>query len=316
MRRRALSTLLAGALGGCAHYAPAPLHSAGQALAAADMAALNADAEKIDRPFLKPQSIDLSRPLTPNALAVIAVLENPDLKALRTAAGVTDAQAFAARLLPDPTVALSADRVISGPDDTLGLGAQVIDYRLVPKNIYPDFVEDSVSAIAWVYQHAGQYGGDPNMIFVLGHSAGAFNAVAAVDDERFWSKSDVPDGAIKGVIGLAGPYSYDFRQFDSRVAFPTNMLPEQIMPDSHVRPNAPPHYLLVAEKDTLVGIKNLMKMKRGLERANVPVRTAVIPKVNHYTMIVALATPGRWLGQTRQMVLDYLAERVHAESAS
>jgi len=192
----------------------------------------------------------------------------------------------------------------------------VIDYRLVPKNIYPDFVEDSVSAIAWVYQHAGQYGGDPNMIFVLGHSAGAFNAVAAVDDARFWSKSNVPDGAIKGVIGLAGPYSYDFRQFDSRVAFPTNMLPEQIMPDSHVRPNAPPHYLLVAEKDTLVGIKNLMKMKRGLERANVPVRTAVIPKVNHYTMIVALATPGRWLGQTRQMVLDYLAERVHAESAS
>lgn len=124
MRRRALSTLLAGALGGCAHYAPAPLHSVGEALAAADMAALNADAEKIDRPFLKPQSIDLARPLTPNALAVIAVLENPDLKALRTAAGVTDAQAFAARLLPDPTVALSADKVISGPDDTLGLGAQ------------------------------------------------------------------------------------------------------------------------------------------------------------------------------------------------
>lgn len=192
----------------------------------------------------------------------------------------------------------------------------VIDYRLVPKNIYPDFVEDSVSAIAWVYQHASQYGGDPNMIFVLGHSAGAFNAVTAVDDDRFWHKSNVPDGAIKGVIGLAGPYSYDFRQFDSRVAFPTNMLPEDIMPDSHVRPNSPPHYLLVAEKDTLVGIKNLMKMKRGLERANVPVRTAVIPKVNHYTMIVALATPGRWLGPTRQMVLDYLAERVHAESAS
>ncbi len=88
------------------------------------MAALNADAEKIDRPFLKPQSIDLGQPLTPNALAVIAVIENPDLKALRTAAGVSDAQAFAARLLPDPTVALSADKVISGPDDTLGIGAQ------------------------------------------------------------------------------------------------------------------------------------------------------------------------------------------------
>ena len=123
-QRRAFALLLAGALCGCGHYAPAPLHPAVVALAPADMAALNADAEKIDRPFLSPQSIDISRPLTPNALAVIAVIENPDLKALRAAAGVSDAQAFAARLLPDPTVALSADKVISGPDDALGLGAQ------------------------------------------------------------------------------------------------------------------------------------------------------------------------------------------------
>ncbi len=190
----------------------------------------------------------------------------------------------------------------------------VIDYRLVPQHIYPDFINDSVNAIAWVYQHIGQYGGDPNMIFVMGHSAGAFNAVTAVDDQRYWQHGHVPDGAIQGVIGLAGPYSYDFRQFDSRVAFPTTLLPEDVMPDSHVRPGAPPHYLLVAEKDELVGIKNLMKMKRGLERAGIPVKTAVVPKVNHYTMIVALATPTRWLGPTRQMVLDYLNERVRALS--
>jgi acetyl esterase/lipase len=191
----------------------------------------------------------------------------------------------------------------------------VMDYRLVPKNLYPDFISDSVSAISWVYQHVGRYGGNPNMIFVMGHSAGAFNAVTAVDDARFWSKGQVPDGAIKGVIGLAGPYSYDFRQFDSKVAFPPNLLPEDVMPDTHVRPNAPPHYLLTAEKDTLVGIKNLMKMKRGLERANVPVQTGVVPKVNHYTMIIALATPTTWLGATRQMVLDYLNARVKEESA-
>lgn len=186
----------------------------------------------------------------------------------------------------------------------------VIDYRLAPKNIYPAYINDSVSAISWVHKNIAQYGGNPNEMFVMGHSAGAFNAVAAVDDARYWKNSHVPNSAIKAVIGLAGPYSYDFRQFDSKIAFPTNLLPEDVMPDGHVRPDAPPHLLLVAEKDDLVGIKNMMKMKRGLERANVPVETGVVPKVNHYTMIVAMATPTQWLGNTRQMVLDYMASKL------
>jgi acetyl esterase/lipase len=186
----------------------------------------------------------------------------------------------------------------------------VIDYRLAPKNIYPDYVNDSVDAISWVYQHIAQYGGDPNKIFVMGHSAGAFNAVAAVADQRFWRHSQVPTTAIKGVIGLAGPYSYDFRQYDSKIAFPVDLKPEDVMPDSHVRADAPPHYLLTGENDTLVGIKNFMKMKRGLEAKNIPLETAVIPKVNHYTMILALASPMKWLGNTRQMVLDYMAKNL------
>ena len=183
----------------------------------------------------------------------------------------------------------------------------VIDYRLAPKNIYPDYVNDSVSAISWVYQHIAQYGGNPNKIFVIGHSAGAFNAVAAVADERFWNNSQVPTTAIKGVIGLAGPYSYDFREYDSKIAFPADLKPEDVMPDSHVRADAPPHYLLTGENDTLVGIKNFLKMKRGLEARNIPLETGIIPKVNHYTMILAMASPLKWLGNTRQMVLDYMA---------
>jgi acetyl esterase/lipase len=192
-----------------------------------------------------------------------------------------------------------------------GYVSVVIDYRLAPKSVYPDYVNDSVSAISWVYQHIAQYGGNPNEIFVMGHSAGAFNAVAAVDDERFWKNSHVPTSAIKGVIGLAGPYSYDFRDYpDSRDAFPANGNPEEIMPDTHVRSDAPPNYLLTAENDKLVGIKNFMKMKRGLERANVPLETGVVPKLNHITMIVAMATPMDWLGDTRKMVLDYMARRL------
>jgi outer membrane protein TolC len=112
-------------LAGCAAYHAAPLSEAGAVLAPPDMAIVSADATKIDRPFLRPQPIDLSQPLTPNALAVIAVLENPDLRAQRAKVGVSDAQAFAARLLPDPQIQGNFDKLLSGPDAFNALGGQI-----------------------------------------------------------------------------------------------------------------------------------------------------------------------------------------------
>lgn len=105
----ALALLLAG----CASYTPRPLATTPSG---SDIAALSRDAATIDRPFLKPTNIDLAAPLDDNAIAVIAVLGNPDLKAMRTKAGVADAQVFSARLLPDPTFSLGFGGILSGPD--------------------------------------------------------------------------------------------------------------------------------------------------------------------------------------------------------
>lgn len=132
MRSRATVVGAALLLAGCAHYQPSVLRESSDILSAPDLALISTDAAKIDRPFLTPQAIDLSQPLTPNALAILAVLENPDLKALRIKAGVNDAQVFAARLLPDPTIQGSFDKLISGPDTLNGFGAQLgIDLNML-----------------------------------------------------------------------------------------------------------------------------------------------------------------------------------------
>lgn len=117
--------LLAAGLSGCASYAPHPLGTPTAVLAMPDMAIVSADAQRIDRPYLAPQAIDLSQPLTPNALAILAVLENPDLKAQRARNGVANAQAFAARLLPDPQFQGSYDKLLSGPDPLDAFGGQL-----------------------------------------------------------------------------------------------------------------------------------------------------------------------------------------------
>ena len=114
---RAMPVGAALLLAGCQSYVPLPLGGAHPP----DAAALVGEAAAVRRPFLVPATIDLAQPLDPNAVATLAVVGNPDLKAQRARAGVSEAQAFAARLLPDPTFSIGASKVLSGPDPLLDL---------------------------------------------------------------------------------------------------------------------------------------------------------------------------------------------------
>lgn len=119
--------------GGCASYAPAPLADSPALLADPVPQILETKASAIERPWLSPTPVDLSAPLTQHGVAALAVVNNPDLIALRARAGVADAQAFAAGLLPDPTFSIGADKVLSGPDTMLniagGLGLDLNSLR-------------------------------------------------------------------------------------------------------------------------------------------------------------------------------------------
>lgn len=103
-----------GTLAGCATYRADPLDTSGAILERA-ATGLVQDTAQIDRPFLVGRPVDLDRPLDRDGLALVALIYNPDLAALRQRMGVAEAQLFDARLVPDPSVGLSVDRVLSGP---------------------------------------------------------------------------------------------------------------------------------------------------------------------------------------------------------
>src|SRR5262249_16489958 len=58
-----------------------------------------------------------------------------------------------------------------------GLGVVAINYRITDGSpqqvVFPAHEVDVARAFAWTYQHIADYGGDPNNIFVMGHSSGA-----------------------------------------------------------------------------------------------------------------------------------------------
>jgi outer membrane protein TolC len=102
-----------GLLDGCASYSAQPLEARPALLSGPTLTEL---AQAPRRDYLKPVSIDLTQPLDANAIATIAVIANPDLKAQRVQARVNDAQVFQAGLMADPTFNAGIDKLLSGPD--------------------------------------------------------------------------------------------------------------------------------------------------------------------------------------------------------
>ena len=102
-------------LGACSSYSPAPLNreSMDRVLAAPDQAQLSQRSAQLCQPGIVPIRLDFSKPLSADELAVISVLVNPDLQAIRAQNDVAEAQVFSAGLLPDPSLTLGGDHPTS-----------------------------------------------------------------------------------------------------------------------------------------------------------------------------------------------------------
>ena len=182
-----------------------------------------------------------------------------------------------------------------------GFLVAIPDYRLVPQVRYPAFLEDNAAAVRWVRAHAAGLGGDPDKVVLAGHSAGAYDAAMLALDPR-WLGAD--RGAVRGLIGLAGPY--DFLPFDGRVvkeAFAGVGDPVTTQPVHYAQSGAPPAFLATGAKDTLVRPRNSDALADRLRMAGVRVERRVYPAVGHVGLVTAIAKPLRG----RAGVLDDMA---------
>jgi arylformamidase len=82
------------------------------------------------------------------------------------------------------------------------------NYRLLPEVNMDDLMGDVATSLGWVYKHIAEYGGDPNRIFVGGHSAGAQVAALICTDDRYLKKEGVSFKVLKGCIPVDGD-TYD-----------------------------------------------------------------------------------------------------------
>ncbi len=82
------------------------------------------------------------------------------------------------------------------------------NYRLLPEVEMEDLIGDVAKSFAWVHRNIAKYGGDPQRIFVGGHSAGAQLAALICTDDRYLKKERVSFDVLKGCVPVDGD-TYD-----------------------------------------------------------------------------------------------------------
>jgi acetyl esterase/lipase len=177
-----------------------------------------------------------------------------------------------------------------------GYVAVVPNYRLYPQVKYPAFLQDSAAAVRWTHDHVADYGGDPRRIFLMGHSAGAYNAVDLAIDRRWLDAAGVPMADIRGALGLAGPY--DFLPLTDRklkaIFGPPAAWPDS-QPINHVDGKAPPVWLAAGEKDIVVDPGNASRLGARIHDKGGEAEVKIYPSVTHPLILGAFAGPLRFV---------------------
>lgn len=194
-----------------------------------------------------------------------------------------------------------------------GIIAVVADYRVYPQVRYPDFIDDAALTLAWTVKDIQRFGGDSKRLFVMGHSAGAYNAAMVALDSRWLAKQGLTPIILRGWIGLAGPYDFiPIENPDVKPVFFFPDTPPESQPINHVTRAAPPALLIASHDDKIVNaVRNTAGMATKLRASGAAVTELYFDRTSHATLIAAMAWPLRGLAP----VLDNVERFVKSDAA-
>lgn len=165
------------------------------------------------------------------------------------------------------------------------------DYRLYPEVKFPEFIRDGAAACGWVKKNIAASGDNPDRLFLMGHSAGAYIAAMLAVDDRYLGQVGLTPRDLKGFIGLAGPYDFlPLRQPQLIDIFGgADNIPET-QPINFVSAAAPPALLLHGATDRIVEVGNTQRLAQRWRQMGRPVREIIYPHYKHLTILLYLAS--------------------------
>ena len=202
-------------------------------------------------------------------------------------------------------------RFVGGALAAAGFVTIIPDYRLYPEVVFPAFIEDCAAAFAWASAHAGEFGGG-DRIFLMGHSAGAYNAAMLALDPSYLARAGA-GRPIAGTVGIAGPYDFlPVQTAELRAIFGQPPTPPATQPINHVDGHNASMLLLAGAADTTVLPRNTLRLAARIQAAGGQVQSRIYPGIDHKEIIGAIGVPFRFLCPTYRDCTDFIAAHASA----
>lgn len=174
-----------------------------------------------------------------------------------------------------------------------------IDYRVSPRNTWPDHIVDVKRALAWIKEHIAEYGGDPDFVAITGGSAGGhLSALAALtaDDPTFQPGFEDADTSVVAAVPIYGRYDWVSAKGNGRKEFiaflqkfvvkkpitQNRQLYVDASPLHRLRADAPPFFILHGQDDSIIPVPEGREFADALKGVSTsPVVYAEIPHAQH-----------------------------------
>jgi len=176
-------------------------------------------------------------------------------------------------------------------------------------NLMP-MAEQVRRAVAWVYNNAASFGGDPSRVYLSGHSSGGhLGGVTLITD---WTKDfGVPADVIKGALLVSGMYDLKAVRLSKRSEYVkfTDQIEQELSTQRHLDKLNTPVIVAHGTQETPEFQRQSREFAAALKGAGKPVQFIVGEGFNHFEMQETMGNPYGIAGRPalEQMGLSFTA---------
>ena len=167
----------------------------------------------------------------------------------------------------------------------------ISDYTLCPKGSIPDITQASRAAVIWAHEHAAEINGDPERIFVTGHSAGGQQA--AMMAVTPWPDYGAPMNLVKGVVPISGIFDMSVFQ-SSWIQGSLHLNGDSVRSESPlflIKDQMPPLLVMLGEEESTEFHRQSLDFVAQLRHQKHPVEYYDVEDEDHSTLLYLLGDP-------------------------
>ncbi|MCR4570110.1 MAG: alpha/beta hydrolase [Bacteroidales bacterium] len=124
-----------------------------------------------------------------------------------------------------------------------------VNYRLLPKVTIRETLDDAAEAVAWVFRHAADYGGDTAKIVVTGHSAGGYIGMMLCLNKAWLAAYDIDADDVMMYVPFSGQAVTHYNVRKMQGLQPLQVTIDEFAPIYWVRPDCPPLVLICGDRE-------------------------------------------------------------------